>query len=93
MTLRFHDPKARSRVPAEPYELSLGPDDGRRVGLLANSFLDCHRLMAEVGEALAALRPGLALTAYRKDTTSPAPEDLIQRLVAENDAAVVAIAH
>ena len=85
--------RAHSPIAPEPYDLAAPLREGSRIALLANSFLDCDLLMAEIGAAVAALRPGVTLKAYNKGTTSPAPEALIAQMTAECDLAVVAVAH
>lgn len=95
-TLRFHDPRALPGAAAEPYQLALdgGPLDGITIGLLANGFPDSVRFLGHIGEALAAVAPGIALEHYdKRDASSLASDALLDRIGSSCRAVVAAYGH
>lgn len=94
--IEFHDPRARTAVDAEPYDLRIGVGQGGAltVGLLANGFPDSEKFLRSIGAALAARHPGLEVRHYNKGNASAAAsDDLIRTISAECQAAITAYGH
>ena len=94
MTITYHDPRARSRRPHEPYTERLDLRQARVVGLLENGFPDAGAFLDAIEQALAPVRPLTRFVRYRKPSASvPASSELVQRIVDECDALVTAYGH
>lgn len=94
MSVELHDPRGEQARAPEPYELAVPLTEGTVVGLLANGFPDSVAFVERVGEALAAIRPGVELRLWDKgDASRPAPGELLDTIAAECRAVVAAYGH
>ena len=94
--IEYHNPDAHTGVDEKPYELSLtiGPEDGASIGLLANGFPDSVEFLDELGVALKKLRPAIAVHAYNKGNASiPANEKLLGEIGGECVGVIAAYGH
>ena len=93
MTVRFLNPVAGGLVEPNPYTLRADLSKPATVGLVINKIVQCDQFMAEIGRALATLRPQLELRSYETGTITYADAALMDRVAAECDLAVCAIGH
>ena len=93
MTFRFFDPTAESATDAVSRAQALGNLAGRRVALFDNSKAQADVVLERVGELLQE-RYGIAaiVPAKKPNYSAPAEDALLDRLAAEADAVVFAIA-
>jgi hypothetical protein len=81
-------------TPIEAYGLSADWSGGPpAIGLLANSFPDCEAFLAEVGGVLGERLPGATLRSWKKPGVAPAPDELLDGIVAEVAAVIAAYGH
>lgn len=93
MAVQFLNPVAGGLVQPRPYELAADLDKPATVGLIINKIVQCDLFMAEIGKALAALRPHLDIRAYETGTITFADAALMDTVAGECDVAVCAIGH
>ena len=94
--IEYHNPDASVGVEDTPYDLSvaISGDEGTSIGLLANGFPDSVEFLDALGEALKALKPGIAVHAYNKGNASiPAPQTLLGEIGGECVGVVAAYGH
>ena len=94
MTVKFHDPRGDSRVPAEPYECSNSLEGKTVLGLLANGFPDSVAFMDTLEGTLTSMLPLATFIRYEKSGPSaPADSGLMGKIVSECDALITAYGH
>ena len=93
MTFRFFDPTAEGAAGAGSRAQALGKLAGRRVALFDNSKAQADVVLERVGELLQE-RYGVAavVPAKKPNYSAPAEDALLDRVAAEADAVVFAIA-
>ncbi len=93
MAVQFLNPIAGGLVQPRPYELDVNLNKPATIGLVINKIVQCDLFMAEIGKALAVLRPHLDIRSYETGTITFADADLMDRVAEECDAAACAIGH
>ena len=93
MTVSFLNPIAGGLVEPNAYKLSVDLRRPSTVGLVINKIVQCDQFMAEIGKALAALYPHLAIRSYETGTITYADGALMDVVARECDVAVCAIGH
>jgi hypothetical protein len=94
--IEYLNPDAPVGVEETPYDLSvtISPEQGTSIGLLANGFPDSVEFLDELGLALQELRPGIQVHAYNKgNATVPANEQLLGEIGGECVGVIAAYGH
>lgn len=94
MKVSFHDPRGSSRVAAEAYTCRATLAGTPVIGLLANNFPDSVEFLDAIERALAVAMPDARFERYLKPNAStPAKNELVERIASECDALVTAYGH
>ena len=94
ITTEFHDPRAKPRAVAEPYELDVDLEKPLTIGLVANGFPDSVRFLDHVEKSLAQVVPTASFVRYDKgDASSVVSEPMLEEIQAECQAVVAAYSH
>jgi len=93
MPQRVYDPQGQVEVIARNPAKRVRSLEGLRVAVLDNTKWNAAKLLDSVVELLGRETRFAEVNRYRKETfTKPAAPELIDRIVADNDLAVIAIA-
>ena len=94
ITTEFHDPRAKPRAVAEPYELDVDLEKPLTIGLVANGFPDSVRFLDHVEKSLAQVVPTASFVRYDKgDASSVVSGPMLEEMQAECQAVVAAYGH
>jgi hypothetical protein len=90
--LRIFDPRGVVHVEHRDVSPRVGSPAGLRLGILDNTKWNGRRVLERTAELLGEQAPFAAVTRYKKESFSVNAEDeLIARIAAENDLALIGI--